>query len=199
MTEDDCGFHWFLDPALTRIRAVSVYYTVQDPRDNLMTKHVLSLKTDREYAVPIALAQALILHVYSLDIDEIDAIAHVPIHQEKKRDRGFDQGEEIATHLSTILEKPRSNVLVKTQNIILHSIPGGLMARREKVRGLYGSSALLHRERILLVDDIATTGLDLAECAKVLKQAGAGQVNGLVGGRAVFRIPTSEETHEAPQ
>jgi predicted amidophosphoribosyltransferase len=158
-----------------------------------MTEHILSLKTTREYAIPIALAQALVLRAYGLDIDDIDAIAHVPIHEEKKRSRGFDQAEEIANHLCVMLDRPHSDVLVKTQNIILHSIPGGVMARREKVKGLYGSSALLHGERILLVDDVATTGLDLAECAKVLRQAGADVVNGLVGGRAVFRIPTSTE------
>jgi predicted amidophosphoribosyltransferase len=152
-----------------------------------MSRHVLLLKKYKDYAVPIALALGLIATTDKSEVDKCDLIAHVPIHVDKRKVRGFDQAEEIAIILSTLLNKPCSNALVKTQNIELHSA-GGLMDRIVRVKGLYSCDEAFHGERILLVDDIATTGLDLAECAKILHEKGTSTVNGLVGGRTVFRI-----------
>ena len=98
---------------------------------------------------------------------------------------GFDQAEEIGTGLAGLLNIQFSNLLVKTKNISLHEVTS-LPEKIEAVKGLYSCDAKLHGERILLVDDTATTGLDLGECAKVLRQHGASGICGFVGGRTVF-------------
>jgi len=162
-----------------------------------MSKHIRALKTDKEYAIPIALAQALMIKNQQVGFDSIDMIVSIPIHADKRRTRGFDQAEEIGTNLARLLSKQFSNILVKTQNISLHEITS-LPDKIEKVKGLYSCDRTLHGERLLIVDDTATTGLDLGECAKILRQSGASLVRGFVGGRTVFRVNDSPPETGSP-
>jgi len=184
--EKDCGFHWFLDDALKRIYSVSTYYTSLNSRTNLMTKHVLSLKNSQGYATPVAQAMALTVKKKYAELLDADLIVPVPLHADKKAQRGFDQAEELGRLLGCLLRKPFANPIVKTRNESIHSIRQ-LPEKMERVKGLYSCSESLKRKRILLIDDIATSGLDLGECAKVLRQSGALQINALVAGRTVFR------------
>jgi predicted amidophosphoribosyltransferase len=186
VTEEDCGFHWFIDEALERLYAVSKYYTLQNSRSNLMTSHVLQLKRDREYAVPIAQALALIATNSYKDLLDVDLVVPVPLHSTKRTERGFDQAEEIGRALSLLLNRPIGCHLVKTRNVSIHSIPR-LMDKINEVEGLYSCSEDLGEKSVLLVDDVATSGLDLGECARVLRLSGASRVRALVGGRTVFR------------
>jgi len=186
VTTDLCGFHNFLDDALRKIYALSIYYTMYDDRDNLMSQHIRLLKQNRDYAVPIAKGLELIMVKKHRDLLSSNLIIPVPLHSVKKARKGFDHAEEIASQLATLLEKRFANPITKTIDLEMHTI-NHLPDKIEAVRGLYTCTKAFNKERILLIDDTATTGLDLSECAKVLRQQGASEINALVAGRTIFR------------
>ena len=121
-----------------------------------------------------------------------DLIIPVPIHRRKLKWRGFNQAEALARTISQNLtpgiEIPVSlNLLYRKRHTKAQM---KIKAYRERLANLTGAFALAPRakeiisgKRILLVDDIATTGATLLECAKVLKSAGAKEVTGAIMAR----------------
>lgn len=116
----------------------------------------------------------------------IDAITFVPLQNGRMRERGFNQSkalasriaEEIKIHCPDLLEKIRST---KNQNELsrdgrLCNLRGAFRIRRgSDIKGL----------RILLVDDVMTTGSTLSECSKTLFDAGAAEVRCLTLARGL--------------
>lgn len=107
-----------------------------------------------------------------------DVISWVPVSRKRKRKRGYDQAfllaRETAAHLGEslvpTLEKVRHN---KAQTSLEDDA-----ARRANVLGAYRvlDSAQIAGKRVLLVDDVVTTGQTLSECARTLRTAGAREV-----------------------
>ncbi len=184
--EPDCGFHWFIDEALERVHAVSIYYTLQDQRDNLISRHILRFKDQRDYAFPLGLAMALYIRKIAPELSGYDAIVPVPIHPDKRLQRGYDQAEEMAKVLSCQIGVRVITPIRKVTNLSLHTVPT-LPDKIAQVKGLYECAQELSAKKVLLIDDTATTGLDLGECAKALKEKGSSQIRGLVAGRTVLR------------
>ncbi len=117
----------------------------------------------------------------------VDAVVPVPLHRQRKRERGFNQAELIARPLARRLNLPvRANLLVRTR-----PRPERLrLSRKERwriVRGAYSTRAgsKVDNLRVLLVDDVFTTGATLDACARTLKRAGAAYVVGLTAARVV--------------
>ena len=108
-------------------------------------------------------------------------IIPVPLHQRRWRWRGFNQAEEIAKIVAQNLQ-----LRIYTKNLIRtkHKKAQAKLnekQRLENVKDCYAwSGNNLTGADIILIDDIATTGATLNECAKILKQNGAGKVWGLV-------------------
>ncbi len=108
-------------------------------------------------------------------------VVPVPLHKKRKRFRGFNQADEIVRVFSRkfYLETDGDN-LVRIKNVK----PQAKLkeeARRENVKNCFvwqGKS--LGGRNIVLIDDVTTTGSTLNECARVLKENGAGEVWGLV-------------------
>jgi ComF family protein len=112
----------------------------------------------------------------------------VPMHDKREKLRGFNQAKLLAIETTKKLELPLQDLLIRTrvtrQQAKLH--------RAERLKNLVGAFAMnsgrpemgelpsLAGQRIIVIDDVATTGATLIECAKVLKKAGASQVWGLV-------------------
>jgi ComF family protein len=112
----------------------------------------------------------------------------IPIPLEKKRLkwRGFNQAEEIGKNLAKALKIPiLKNVLFKTRKT-LPQIELSEKEREENVRGcfLIKNKSLIENKKILLLDDIYTTGATMEEAARVLKKAGAKEIIGIVLARA---------------
>lgn len=110
-----------------------------------------------------------------------DVVVPVPLHPFRLRERGYNQAELIARPLAKRLGLPlRSYLLVRTK-----PRPEKLkLTRRERwetVRGAYAmrETTRIDKVRVLLVDDVFTTGATLDACARALRQAGAGRVVGL--------------------
>ena len=105
----------------------------------------------------------------------------VPLEKKKLKWRGFNQAEEIAKELSSFLKIPLlSNCLIKTKET-LPQVELSDQERKENIKGAFSSKhpELIKERKILLVDDLYTTGSTMEECARVLKQAGAREVIGV--------------------
>lgn len=109
----------------------------------------------------------------------IDIVTCVPMHQADLRQRGYNQAQLLTRETGRLLELPvHNNLLVKTQrNSVQHSLTR--QERQHNVEGVFEVSRSyrdLKGRTILLCDDIITTGSTLNECARVLREAGAGRV-----------------------
>lgn len=116
-----------------------------------------------------------------------DVVVPVPLHPARLRERGYNQAELIARPLARLLRIPyRSYLLVRTK-----PRPDKLkLTYRERwtsVRGAYAAreGVRVDKLRVMLVDDVFTTGATLDACSKVLHRAGAAQVAGLTVARAL--------------
>ena len=125
-----------------------------------------------------------------------DRVVPVPLHWRRRLARGYNQAERIARPLADQLGLPCSLALSRRRATPPQSLLGKadrlanlrrafLVPRPERVRGL----------RVLLVDDVATTGATLDAAASALKKAGAAAVTALVAGRTPLE-PVSREVRE---
>ncbi len=107
-----------------------------------------------------------------------DLVVPVPLHPTKEREREFNQAERIASSLAGALTLPMRADLVRrvlptrTQTLLTKS------QRAANVRRAFaaGNGRKLRGERVILVDDVLTTGATTSACARVLRKAGAGEV-----------------------
>jgi ComF family protein len=109
----------------------------------------------------------------------------VPLSRKKERRRGFNQAKEIAQELSSRLNLPLiDGVLLKFKETPAQ-VDLEEKARMENPRGafLVKNSEKIKNKKILLVDDVYTTGATIEECARVLKEAGAKDVWGVAVAR----------------
>lgn len=112
---------------------------------------------------------------------EIDAITFVPIHRKKKSQRGYNQSELISKYLAEKLDKPLlQNHLIKIKNTKDQNKLGKI-ERSTNLRNAFKSinNEDFKGKKILLIDDIITTGATMTELSKVLVKNGAKKVYGL--------------------
>jgi ComF family protein len=116
-----------------------------------------------------------------------DVVVPVPLHPSRLRERGYNQAELIARPLARLLGIPfRSYLLVRTR-----PRPDKVrLTRRERWETVRGAYAMHHRAkvdkvRVLLVDDVFTTGATLDACSRALRGAGAVRVAGMTVARAL--------------
>lgn len=112
-------------------------------------------------------------------IEQYDFLIPVPIHKERKKVRGYNQSELIARILADEIGKIKLQVdiLKKDKNIVAQSTLDKKQ-RSENIKGVYkviNKQKIIDR-KILLLDDIYTTGSTANECSKVLKEAGCTEV-----------------------
>ena len=104
-----------------------------------------------------------------------EVITWAPLSARRRRERGYDQAELLARALSRRLGVPAQALLVKTRHTAAQSGLEEAAARRANARDAYRCP---HPERaagrrLLLVDDIITSGATSSECARILRQNGA--------------------------
>lgn len=109
---------------------------------------------------------------------DFDVLTWVPISARRLRKRGYDQVALLAEKMGQELEITPVSTLKKIRNNRKQSHIAGLAQRRANVLGAYAVTdpALVAGKRILLLDDILTTGATAGECARVLLTAGAKEV-----------------------
>ena len=109
---------------------------------------------------------------------EFDTVTWVPVSAKRLRQRGYDQARLLAERACALWDTVPVRLLDKTVHNPAQSGLKEGAARRDNVRGVYRAADPdgTRGRRILLVDDICTTGATLAECARVLREAGAADV-----------------------
>lgn len=106
-------------------------------------------------------------------------VTAVPLHPARQRTRGFNQAELVAKDFATAVGVEYLPLLSKK----VATKAQADLTRRERlsnVADIFESNYSLWGSRILLIDDVLTTGSTMSECAKALKAAGADRVYGLV-------------------
>lgn len=107
-----------------------------------------------------------------------DTVTWVPVSRKRLRQRGYDQAELLARAACRRWDTAPVRLLEKIRDNPAQSGLGEAAARRENVRDVYRAAEPgdVRGRRVLLVDDICTTGATLRECAAVLRTAGAAEV-----------------------
>lgn len=118
---------------------------------------------------------------------DVDLIVPVPLYAARLRGREFNQSLLLADQLSRHLKKPVStSYLIR----VLPTAPQTTLRRQERLRNLRQAFAIRQPDlfagrRILLVDDVFTTGTTLNECAKILLKSGAESVSAVTLARTI--------------
>jgi len=117
---------------------------------------------------------------------DFDLICWAPLSGKRLKRRGYDQAELLARVLAETLDRPIVPALRKTRDTVEQSSLDSGDARVQNAAGAYEcvDPAAVEGKRVLLVDDIITTGSTLSSCARVLLDAGAGEVWAAVFARA---------------
>lgn len=115
-----------------------------------------------------------------------DYIVPIPLHWTRKAWRGFNQAEEIGAVIAQLSGKPQINLLVRHKKT-------KFQAECSKAERAYNiadafslrSNVAIKGKNIVLVDDLATTGVTLMHASKILYKAGAKSVIAVVGARVI--------------
>ena len=109
---------------------------------------------------------------------QYDLLSWAPCSWQRAWTRGYDQSELLARYLSKELDTEVLRTLRKTRHTPKQSQTGDAASRKANVLGVYEAYQPEHFEgkRILMIDDVLTTGATLSECGKVLQMAGADQL-----------------------
>jgi len=115
------------------------------------------------------------------------ALLPIPLSPRKERERGFNQAQNIAHVLSRQFGLPiLNNVLVKAKDTSQQADQKDWEARKKNVTGSFVvmRPEAVKGKKIMLVDDVWTSGATMNEAARVLKEAGAKQMIGFVIAKA---------------
>ena len=138
--------------------------------------HGLKYREKQSYARPLARVMAYTVR-HKLE-EDVDIITFVPTNAATLRKRGYNQAELLAQELAAMLDVPCLPTLEKTRDTNpMHGLRPE--ERRANVLGAYRlccSAETVAGKRVLVADDILTTGSTLSECARMLKTAGAVRV-----------------------
>ena len=121
----------------------------------------------------------LAMMLSSKPLCDYDILTWVPVSRRRRWLRGYDQVELIARSAGQELNTPAIAVLKKIKHTKPQSRLPDYARRKANVMGVFSVSdpALIAGKRILLLDDIITTGATVSECARVLLTAGAKEVH----------------------
>jgi competence protein ComFC len=175
---------------LTERRGASVY---RQSKTTAKFKTLKKLKyggvdpdTALELAKPLA---AQLAHTYRKSGWKVNIVVCVPSSAERLKERGFNQSELLARLFSRLVWIPYRDVL--TRRFEVEQAQAALRTAKERAANLEGIFAAqsVAGLRVLIVDDVSTTGTTLNECAKALREGGALEVYGLTLFSGVSRKP----------
>ncbi len=147
---------------------------------------VHSLKYQRNLPIAPVLADLLTIRIGGVALP--DFIVPMPLHPARVRERGFNQALEIARRVA----KKTGVALLPAACRRIKNTPSqtGLpwKEREKNINGAFTCEADLAEKRIVILDDVMTTGATLGELAKVLRKSGAAHVSGWVVARTLPRV-----------
>ncbi len=151
--------------------------------DTAVKKLIWILKYRKALAGAAPLAKILIAYIRELDADFSDFITvPVPLHKTRLRKRGFNQAELLAQKTSSALGIPFLNALTRVRDNPPQAKSKNKEERQKNIARCFalGDKNDIVGKKIILVDDVFTSGATTFEAARVLKSAGARKIIVLV-------------------
>jgi ComF family protein len=154
--------------------------------DGVLVRAILFLKFERMEPLGRWFAERL-TELVRREALAADVVVPVPLHRQRERERGYNQADLIARPLARRLRLPYGSVLLMRTRPRPDKHLLSLEERWESVRGAFATrpGSVVDNLRVLLVDDVMTTGATLDACARVLRRAGAKSVIALTVARAL--------------
>lgn len=130
------------------------------------------------------------------EFPELDVVTWVPLSRRSQKDRGYDQSELLAKELAKRLHLPCERLLEKLRDTRQQSRIDMPEERRANVQGAYGmkKNAGVRDRKILVVDDVITTGSTMEECCRILATAGAAEIHCAAVAQAVGKSAKEADT-----
>lgn len=176
-----CGVCEKTSPPFRAARSVFMY--------DAQTRPLLMRLKHRKDLSLVPLLETLLYRAYTCLPERVDLVVPIPLHWRRLWSRGFNQSAVLAQALATRLELPYDPLCIK--RVRATPSQGGLSAeeRRQNMRGAFSMCEsrcdTVKGKKVLLVDDVYTTGATLSSCAKTLQKAGADSVCALTIARAL--------------
>jgi competence protein ComFC len=126
--------------------------------------------------------------------NDYTSLIPVPLHKAKLRERGYNQSEIFAKHLAGKLNTPVNDQYLIRKRYTLSQTHLNREEREKNVADAFYCAKKLSGEKILLIDDVITTGSTVNACTEALKRAGADIVDVFVLANPVMR---ADDTHES--
>ena len=168
-------------PDFDRLRSVCAF---NGTARNLV--HALKYRDRTELAPMLALWMA---RAGKEILADCDAIVPVPLHSFRLLSRKFNQAAELAITISRLSEKPMLAAAIRRTRNTKHQIGLGRTGRAENVRGAFKVTERgkmeLFGKRIVLIDDVYTTGATVSAIARAARRAGAADISVLTFARAL--------------
>ncbi len=170
--------HCRIDPP-TPLRAIRGVFFFQGP----IRQGIHSLKYEGRHELAPILARPLAQYLHDHPIP-LDFIVPVPLHPERQAQRGYNQSALLARALGRLRHLPVHEHALQRIRATQSQTHLSRQERLANVRGAFAATENLKNARVLLVDDVATTGATLRACAQALQQAGATHIWALTVARA---------------
>jgi len=154
--------------------------------ENTVRQAVHRLKYDNLRALASPLVELLYDYVVSCPVPG-EVIVPVPLHRKRLRERGYNQSGLLARELGRMMGLPVvDDCLTRDRHNPSQARTSSVEERRQNVLGLFSCrNSRLRDKKVILIDDVATSGATLDSCATALKQSGAASVWALVLAREV--------------
>ncbi|HUP65497.1 MAG TPA: ComF family protein [Thermoanaerobaculia bacterium] len=149
-----------------------------------LEKVLHAFKFERHDFLAVPLGELIAEVLEERGADELDALVPVPLHPKRLRERGYNQAELLAVAASKRCGLPVDRRAIRKKR---DQPPQATLRRGERaanVSGAFEATRRLDGQRLLLIDDICTTGATLRACARALRKGGAERVAALAVARA---------------
>ncbi len=143
--------------------------------EDMVRESLLRYKFSGRRSYALAYGRMLAMRIQQDLTESFDVLTWAPVSRRRKHKRGYDQAELLTRAVARELDKPVVRLLRKTRNNPAQSSMEDEAQRRANVLGVYQAVSPFPAvgKRVLLLDDIITTGSTAEECARVLLTAGA--------------------------
>lgn len=194
---DRCGkplvssFNHLQHPLCRECRTMRRYFTIAravGTYEGVLKKAIWLFKYEGKTGLQSTLGQMMVDRITHLDwINKIDIIIPIPLCKARLRERGYNQSDILSDFMSKKLNIPVSRNNLKR---IKATIAQASLKRSQRIKNVYNAFCIQRPEkfsgkRVLLIDDVFTTGATSNECSRILKKAGASDIFVLTLARGV--------------
>lgn len=159
------------------------FFSAAKYEDPLIKEAIHKMKYGFMKNIAASLSTPIIKFLRQLNFDESFLIVPIPLHRSRERWRGFNQAKEIAIEISKSINIPLdSENLFRAKKISPQVEMSDYQKRAENIKNAFRikNPEIFRDKKIILVDDVYTSGATMEECAKLLKESGAKEIWGIV-------------------